>query len=173
MSLWRTDDDWHQLDVGPSDAEIAAARAREERETEYAAALATVRVGDGHCPLLARAARLGHRACFWTPYPEPDPVAVQEEHAIDAWSRAVLAQAQQEEREAQVALLDQTCRPEEWVVQTYIRDGSLPLRYRTERKELQRWLKASGCSRPDPEPVTLTPEPVTYNPFAVLAALKE
>ena len=163
MSLWRTDDDWHQLDVGPSDAEIAAARAREERETEYAAALATVRVGDGHCPLLARAARLGHRACFWTPYPEP--VAVQEERMIDAWSQAVLAQAQQEQREAQVALLDQTCRPEEWVVQAYIRDGSLPLRHRTERKELQRWLEASGCSRPDPEPVT-------HNPFAALAALK-
>ena len=165
MSLYRTDENWHQLDVGPSDAEIAAARAREERETEYAAALAAVRVGDGHCPLLARAVRLGHRACFWTPYPDPDPVAEQEEHVLDAWSRAVLAQAQQEQREAQVALLDQTCRPEEWVVQAYIRDGSLPLRYRTERKELQRWLET-------PEPVTLTPEPVTHNPFAALAALK-
>lgn len=160
MSLYRTDEDWHQLDVGPSDAEIAAARAREEREAEYAAALAAVRVGDGHCPLLARAVRLGHPACFWTPY--PDPVAVQEEYVLDAWSRALLAQAQQEEREAQVALLDQTCRPEEWVVQTYIRDGHLPLRYRTERKELQRWLETS-------EPVTPAPEPVTHNPFAVLA----
>lgn len=159
MSLYRTDEDW-RYDAGPSDAEIAATLARKAREAEYAEALEKVRTGEGHCPLLARAVRLGHHACFWTPYPEPGQQRSEAEYA-EAWAQALLTKEQQQERKKQVARLDQTCRPDEWVVQTYIEEGALPLRYRSERKELQRWLETVGCSKP---------EPVINNPFAALAA---